>query len=268
VRSAASGIGPIVHDPLRIDPALTEGVRSHPVAGSRPARRRAISAGLLALIVVGLAPGAGAQERPSTTPPPTSSCLDQSIVDELGQTLRRRGVQQKPFLRKGRIQFFGRGGLYASDLFSSSYAIGGGAAWWPVEDFALELTIDGTHVALDLDAPLADFFGDARFRPGPGYLALVSGVWSPVHFKLRTGGGKIIHGDASLAVGFGRLFHETSQGLAFDGGLLVELYVTRWLSLRIDVRDVVLIQEAVGETRLTNNVIATLGLGFWVPFGF
>ena len=93
-------------------------------------------------------------------------------------------------------------------------------------------------------------------------------LWSPIHFKAKTAGGSLLHGDAAIVFGGGKLFHDTAQGLAFDGGLVVELYATHWLSFRFDVRDVVLVQEAVGETRLTNNIQATLGLGLWLPFWF
>lgn len=236
--------------------------------------RASVITAVVAAIVVAGVPGARAlaQEtprptRPSDTPPPPS-CLDQSIVNELGQTLRPRGVQKKTFLKKHRFELVPRGGLYASDLLSSSYVLGGALAWYATEDLGAEVTFDVTPVAVDLDQPLADFFGDPRFTAGTGYLATASLLWSPIHFKVKTNGGSILHGDATFALGGGKLFHDTAQGIAFTGGLVVELYLLGWLSLRFDLRDVVLVQEAVAETRLTNNVTATMGLGLWVPFGF
>jgi outer membrane beta-barrel protein len=215
------------------------------------------------------APRAGPAKarRPSDEPPPPS-CLDQSITDELGESLRPRGVQKRPFLKDGRFELVARGGLYASDLLSSSYQYGGALAWWLGEDFGFELSFDVSPVAVDLDKPLSDFFGDPRFRTEMGYLALGHLLWSPIHFKAKTSGGGLIHGDAAFVVGAGKLFHDTAQGAAFDGGLLVELYLARWLSLRFDLRDVVLVQEAIGETRVTHNLTGTLGLGLWVPFWF
>ncbi len=205
--------------------------------------------------------------KPSEAPPPPS-CLDQSITDELGESLRPRGVQKRPFLKHHRFELVGRGGLYASDLLSTSYQYGGALAWYLGEDFGFELTFDVSPVAVDLDEPLSDFFGDPRFERGTGYLGTVNLLWSPIHFKAKTAGGSLLHGDACIVFGGGKLFHDTAQGLAFDGGLVVEIYATRWLSFRFDVRDVVLVQEAVGETRLTNNIQATLGLGLWLPFWF
>jgi outer membrane beta-barrel protein len=205
--------------------------------------------------------------RPSDEAPP-QSCLDRSIVDELGQSLRPKGVQKKTFLKNRRFEIVAHGGLYASDLLSSSYIFGGAVDWYVTEDLGFELSVDVSPVALELDEPVADFFGDPRFERGTGYLALASVLWAPIHYKIKTSETSILHGDGMFVLGAGRLLHETSQGVAVSGGLIVELYTTRWLSLRFDLRDVVLVQEAVAETRLTNNITAILGVGLWLPFGF
>jgi outer membrane beta-barrel protein len=81
-------------------------------------------------------------------------------------------------------------------------------------------------------------------------------------------GESVVHSDLVLAAGGGRLVHDSVQGFAFDGGVLLDLFLTQWVTLRFDLRDVVLVQEAVGETRLTNNIIFTGGLGLWLPTGW
>jgi outer membrane beta-barrel protein len=229
--------------------------------GREERRCIAIAAGLAALIAA--APSARA-ERPSEAPLP--SCLDQSIADELGERIRPRGVQKREFLKNGKLQVVGRGGLFAADLLSSSYVYGGALAFYFTEDLALELSFDVTPVALDLDEPVAGFFGDNRFEPSTGYLALAGLLWSPIHAKLKIGD-SIVHSDILLAAGAGRLFHDSVQGVTFDAGLILELYTSGWLTFRFDVRDVVAVQEAVAETRLTNNIIATMGLSLWIPTG-
>jgi outer membrane beta-barrel protein len=205
--------------------------------------------------------------RPSQTAPPPS-CLDQSITDELGDSLRPRGVQKLPFLKEHRFELVARGGMFASDLLSTSYSYGGALVWYLAEDFGFELTFDVSPIAVDLDEPLTDFFGDPHFVGSTGYLSTANMMWAPFHFKSKTSGGSLVHGDAAVVFGAGKLFHDTAQGAAVDGGLVVELYAASWLSYRFDLRDVVLVQEAVGETRLTNNIQATVGLGIWIPFGF
>lgn len=194
------------------------------------------------------------------------SCLDQSIRDELGDTLRPRGVQKRDFLKNKHIQLIGHGGVFAADLLSSSYLAGGAVTVYLTEDFGLEFSFDVTRMELDLDKPLADFFGDERFEPGPGYLALANLVWSPIHAKLKIGG-SIVHSDILFVAGAGRLFHDSVQGVTFDAGMALEMYVSQWVTLRFDVRNIMAIQEAVAETRLTNNIAATFGLAFWIPTG-
>jgi len=207
----------------------------------------------------------GAPPRPSDEPVP--SCLDQSIVDELGQSLRPRGVQKREFLKRGKVQILPRGGMLAGDLLSTSYLAGGAISFFLTEDLGIEASFDVTHVALDLDRPLAEFTGDDRFEPGLGFLALGGLLWSPVHAKMKMGE-SIVHADFLLAAGGGRLLHDSAQGYAFDGGLLLDLFVSRLVTLRFELRDLVLVQEATGETRLTNNLMATAGVGLWLPTGW
>jgi outer membrane beta-barrel protein len=214
---------------------------------------------LLALLLVTSGPAA-AQDRPSDAPPPSSPCLDD---DEA-----RKGVQERTFLKQHHLELAPEGGLYASDLLSSTYAYGGSAAFYLTEDLGIEATFAVSPVALDVDKSLTAFFGDSRFREERGYLGLAGLLWSPIHFKVKTAGESVLHGDIELGLGGGKLWSDTAQGFAFDGGTRIELYLTRWLSLRLDVRDVMLIQEAVAETRLTNNITVLGGLGFWVPLGF
>jgi outer membrane beta-barrel protein len=219
--------------------------------------RTLLAIGLLA--TTSTAPRAD-EPKPSETPPPTSACLDE---DEA-----RKGVQERTFLKQHRFELTPEGGLYASDLLSSSYAWGGSLAFYFTEDLGVEVTFAMTPVALAVDKSLTSFFGDSRFTEGRGELGLAALVWSPIHFKVKTGGESVLHGDIELAVGAGKLWNDTAQGFAFQAGPRVELYLLRWLSLRFDVRDVMLVQEAVAETRLTNNVTVLGGLGLWLPFGF
>ena len=219
----------------------------------------------LALILVALPGSASGQtQKPSDAPLP--SCLDQSIRNELGDTLRPRGVQKRDFLKDKRIELVAHGGVLALDLLSSSYLAGGALTFYVTEDLGFEFSFDVTRMELDLDKPLAEFFGDARFEPAQGYLALANLVWSPVHAKLKMGD-SIIHSDIMLVAGAGRLFHDSVQGVTFDAGMAVQFYLNKWVTLRFDVRDVIAIQEAVAETRLTNNIAATAGVAFWIPTG-
>jgi outer membrane beta-barrel protein len=203
-----------------------------------------------------------AQQLPSEAPLP--SCLDQSIKDELGAQLRPRGVQKRDFMKDGKLALLLRGGLYSGDLTSTSWIVGGSLTFYFTEDFGIEASFDLTPVSLDMDVPLAEFFDDDRFDPGMGYLGLANVVWSPIHAKLKTGGG-IVHADMLFYAGGGRLFHDSVQGVTLDAGAALELFVTRVVTFRFDFKDVATVQEAVAQTRFTNNFVATIGATFWIP---
>jgi outer membrane beta-barrel protein len=216
------------------------------------------------LVGAGNGNGAHAQGLPSEAPLP--SCLDQTIKGELGAQLRPRGVQKRNFRKNKKVALDLRGGLYGGDLTSSSWIAGGSLTFWFTEDFGLEASFDITPIGLELDQPLAEFFGDDRFTPGLGYLGLANVVWSPIHAKLRAGGG-IVHTDILFYAGAGRMFHDSIQGITLDAGFAIDLFLTQLVTFRFDVKDVMAVQEAVAETRFTNNIVATAGLTFWIPTG-
>jgi outer membrane beta-barrel protein len=202
--------------------------------------------------------------RPSEAPLP--SCLDQTIKDQLGAELKPRGVQKRNFAKNKKIVVAAHAGLFGGDLTSSNWIAGGSLEFFFTEDLGVAVELDLTPLTLDLDAPLTRFFGDNRFTPGMAYLGLANLLWSPIHAKLKLGGG-IVHADVLVFAGAGRMFHDAVQGLSFDAGGALDLFVTRALTIRIALRDVTAIQEISGETRFTNNLVATAGLALYLPSG-
>lgn len=208
--------------------------------------------------------GTESAAKPSDAPLP--SCLDQTLREQLGEQMKPRGVQKRNFIKAHKVELVAHGGLYGGDLTSSSSIAGGTAGYWLTEDFGLQAEFDLTPMTLDLDAPLDKFFGDSRFKPGTAYVALGNAVWSPIHAKLKMGGG-IVHSDILFFGGGGRMFQDSVQGLSFDAGSAIELFVTKIMTIRFDLRDLAAVEEIAGQARLTNNIIATAGLAFWIPTG-
>lgn len=226
---------------------------------------------IVSLIVISTAEVARAQSaappapaKPSDAPLP--SCLDQTIRDQLGEELKPRGVQKRDFLKNKKIVVLGRGGLYSGDLTSSSWIAGGSVGLFLTEDLGIEASFDVTPLTLDLSDPLDRFFGDEKFEPATAYVALANVVWSPIHAKMKLGGG-IVHADIMLFAGGGRMIHDAVQGLAFDAGFAIDLFVTKLVTVRLDARDLMAVQEVAGETHFTNNIVTTMGIALWLPSG-
>ena len=208
------------------------------------------------------ATASGAPAKPSDAPLP--SCLDETIASQVGETLKPRGVQKRNFLKRGHLALVAHGGLYGGDLTSSSWIAGGSLGYFFTEDFGIQGEFDVTPLTLDLDSPLVKFFGDNRFTPGIAYIALGNAMWSPIHAKMKMGGG-IVHADMMFFAGGGRMIHDAVQGLSFDAGSAIDFFVSRAMTIRLDVRDLMAVEEVAAETRFTNNIIATAGLAFWIP---
>lgn len=229
--------------------------------------------GAVMLVLGALTTNVAAQPVPAAAPAPAKpseaplpSCLDETLRDQLGADLKPRGVQVRDFQKDGHLAIVAHGGLFGGDLTSSSWIAGGSLTVFPTEDLGFSAEFDLTPLDLDLDAPLETFFGDNRFEPAMAYLALGNLIWSPMHAKLKMGGG-IVHSDLSVFAGGGRLFHDAVQGVAFDAGFALDMFVTKVFTLRFDVRDLMAVAEVAGETRYTNNIIATAGFAFWIPVG-
>jgi outer membrane beta-barrel protein len=205
-----------------------------------------------------------APAKPSDAPLP--SCLDQSLADQLGAELKPRGVQKKDFLKRRKINLVMHGGLYAGDLTSSSWIAGGSLGFFFTEDFGIAGELDLTPLTLDIDEPLAQFFNDTRFEPAMAYVGLGNLMWSPIHGKLKIGGG-IVHTDVIFFAGGGRMFHDAVQGIAFNAGFALDMFVTKVVTIRLAARDLMAIQEVAAETRYTNNIVATAGVSLWIPTG-
>jgi len=203
-----------------------------------------------------------APTKPSEAPLP--SCLDETLASELGAQLHPRGVQKRNFLKRKHLALVVHGGLYGGDLTSSDWIAGGSLGYFFTEDFGIYGEFDMTPLTLDQDSPLTKFFGDNRFTPGMAYVALGNAVWSPIHAKMKMGGG-IVHADILLFAGGGRMFHDAVQGLSFDAGAAIDFFVSRAMTVRLELRDLTAVEEVAASSRMTNNLIATAGLAFWIP---
>lgn len=177
----------------------------------------------------------------------------------------RRGVQKRDFLKKRRFELSALGGYYAADALSSTYLYGGALSFFPSEDFGLELLVARNPVTFRLEEAFTSFDRTRHFQSGVAWSFLGAMLWSPIHAKLRWSEHRITHADLLLVAGGGQTWHETAQGVTFQVGAGLKLYLTRFVSMRLDVRDLMVPQEVLGRGRATHNLITTLGLSLWIP---
>ena len=177
---------------------------------------------------------------------------------------RRKGVQRRDFLKRHRFEVSGVGGFYASDALSSTYTYGGALAFYPSEDFGLEVLVTRSPVQFRLEEPFNAFTKEEHFVASQAWQGIASMLWSPIHAKFKFSEQSIIHGDVFAVAGAGRTFHPSVMGLTWEAGAGFKLYLAKYVAFRFDVRDFLLPQEVLGRGRITNNVTVLAGVSAWV----
>jgi outer membrane beta-barrel protein len=187
------------------------------------------------------------------------ACLEGDSADG-----KRKGVQRRDFLKRHRFELGVVGGYYASDALSSTYSYGGAVAFYPSEDFGLELLVTRTPIQFRLEEPFNAFDQERHFQSSVAYQGVASLMWSPIHAKFKFTEATIIHGDIFALAGAGRTFHESVLGLTWEAGLGLKLYFSRFVSFRLEVRDFLIPQEVLGRGRSTNNITILGGFSLWL----
>jgi outer membrane beta-barrel protein len=187
------------------------------------------------------------------------ACLEGDSADG-----KRKGVQRRDFLKRHRFEIGALGGWYASDALSSTYSYGGAVAFYPSEDFGLEVLVTRTPIHFRLEEPFNAFDAERHFTPSVAYQGIASLLWSPIHAKFKFTESTIIHGDIFALAGAGRTFHESVLGLTWEAGFGLKLYFSRFVSFRLEIRDFLIPQEVLGRGRSTNNITILGGFSLWL----
>jgi outer membrane beta-barrel protein len=199
----------------------------------------------------------------------SAQCIDEAIRDELNARRQYRGVQERLFQKAHRHEISAMGGAYAADLMSSSYLVGGAYTFHFSEDLGLEASFGYTRSHADVVKLIEDRLSTDLVRENvPVFIYEGHILWTLAYGKLRWFGSRISRFDFNLALGGGITDNRSARGLTFSGGLGFKFFPTEWFAVRVDVRDQVLNQELLGESRIVNNIIATLGMSVFIPFGF
>ena len=196
----------------------------------------------------------------------TQVCIDKEIADRLAVKRKRRGAVDRLFVKQARHELTLNGGYYVSDLFSSTYGIGGSYTYHMTENTAVEFSYLMTHSNADIIDAIEDERGDViddEFARIQFFESLLR--WNPVYAKLRLGG-QIMRFDIHLDAGVGVVDSPTSRGVVGVGGIGMHLFMGKALALRFDARDHVFVQELLSESFIVNDLSLTLGLAVFLPF--
>src|ERR1700722_662171 len=199
-----------------------------------------------------------------------AQCVDEELKQELVGGRHYRGVEERLFTKAFRHELSAMGGVYAADLYSSSWLAGGAYTFHFSEDLALEASVEFTRFRSSVTDSYERRYPDIQVldRPDrPGRLYFGHLVWTSAYGNLRWTRVSIPRFDFNLAIGAGVTDDSTSLGVTGSAGLGAKFFFGKWFAVRFDARDHVLQEVLVGDEHLVNDLVVTLGASVFLPFG-
>jgi outer membrane beta-barrel protein len=201
-----------------------------------------------------------------------AQCVDEALKQQLVGERAYRGVVPRKFQKALRHELSPMGGWYAGDLADGAPAYGGAYTFHFTEDLGLEAGYLRSRERFSLLSAIADrnqrLVGLVRSEDNSLQFFTGNVVWSLAYGKVRWMGGAIGRYDFYLALGGGATVQPGDIGLTGSGGFGMKFYLTQWLALRLDVRDLVHQQRrvALGVDKVVNDITATGGISVFLPF--
>jgi outer membrane beta-barrel protein len=198
-------------------------------------------------------------------PPSEGACIDETVKADLDAKRRRRSAKERLVQKTNRHELGVRGGQYVSDIFDTTYVIGGLYAYHLTEDFAVEASGSYTRITSQAGPELERIFSVLGGQKRRSLLLFSNLIWSPLHAKLQTGA-SLVHFDVNVTAGAGVVDSVLSSGIAGNGGVGFMFLLGRAVALRVDVRDYIYRQELLTRRLIVNDVAITGGVSVLLPF--
>lgn len=198
-----------------------------------------------------------------------------------------RPISNLLYGKAGRLEVTPGGALSLNDAFFRKYMASGKLTWHFSEWLALSGTFasgvarptGSTNVCPPNQA--CSPASDEQLARVPGEIQMMAGGeigFAPVYAKVSAFAEKVGHFDLSLLLGADwiRYRRVTSPGEAVTGesksavgghaGLGARLFIAEWGAIRLEVKDYAYLVSVGGENRIEQQLMAEMGLSFFLPF--
>jgi outer membrane beta-barrel protein len=211
-------------------------------------------------------PGTTASEPPVGVPGQPGECVDATLQEQLLAKRRHRLTKDRLFVKALRHEITVFGGYYVSDLFDSTFTVGGSYTYFMSENFGAEIHASWSR----LRTTVANTIEEANafdLQLGSNDVVRVFGSlqWSPLYGKLRLVAASIWRYDLYFLAGPGVVVDPISFGAAGTFGIGFRVFLHRAVALRFEVRDVLYRQEILDEDFTVNDLSFTTGLSVLLP---
>lgn len=241
-----------------------------------------VTIGLAALLasVVATTTARAEDAKPAAAAPADSDLAEEGeqaqAEDEsgIGKTLqeRIRAVSRRVFLKRQRFELVPLFGFTTNDPLNRGWSFGGRASWHFNEELAIDLGGAGGFNQPLQDLRILNPQDVNQFPTGTPQIGYAdAGVtFSPFYGKLALMAEQVAHFDGFISGGLGAVF-DTSPELvhpAIELGLGSRVFITRWLTMRADLRNYTYPSTVGGKLTFPSSLILAFGLGIHFPLDF
>jgi outer membrane beta-barrel protein len=201
-----------------------------------------------------------------------AQCVDEALKQQLIGQRAYRGVVPRLIKKSLRHEISAMGGWYAGDISDGAPIWGGAYTFHFTEDLGLEASYFRTQQTFALLEAINErqqgLIDIVESEDNPIQFFLGNLVWSLAYGKVRWLGGAIGRFDFQVSLGGGATVEPGALGMTGSAGFGMKFYLTEWLVLRLDTRDLVHAQQRVqlGVDKVVNDITAMGGLSLFIPF--
>jgi outer membrane beta-barrel protein len=237
-----------------------------------------------------------AAPEPVEVTPPTEADKQAQSVAKAASWEDIVVVMRKPFLKDGRIEIQPSWNVTLNDNMIRHHAINGQILYWLTD--VLAVGVEGQYFHhfgfLEPHDTVAATYKRLPTLNEYNWGAALNFHYSPIYAKFAVFNKFLVHWEGKFTAGVGVLQTEVLPRMAeFEGwtnlliapnvGFEARVFIAKWITLNIGVRDYIFVDkfesvdrntadvEAAKDaatTQLINNVMFTAGFSFWVPTGF
>ncbi len=188
---------------------------------------------------------------------------------------RIKSIQRRAFLKYNRWELTPTFCLSLNDAFYQRMGVGAAGAYHVAD--ALGFEIQGIYI-IDFRTDMVGYFQRAnQALPRVSqmrYYFMGSLLWSPLYGKLSFFTNDIVPFDAYLIGGMGMVSTSTGAKLAGNLGLGLRYFVTSWLAIKLEVRDLIytdrfhLEESNANYTDIQNQLMLGIAVSFFLPPDF
>jgi outer membrane beta-barrel protein len=181
-----------------------------------------------------------------------------------------RVVQQRTFLRRGRVEVAPYFALSTNETLFLHLAAGGSLNYHILENLFIGASgVKYFSQETDLFQDVQDHF---RVYPEKWELDWYAGghvAWAFLYGKFILVNSLIVHYDAYVIAGMG-VTRTSLSDTAITGnfGVGSRIFLTDWLTFNLEVRDYLFQEDFKAGSRIVNNVMFQAGFSVFIPFGF